>query len=392
MRVLFNTTAALDGTSGFTQTVELLGSLRRLPAPHDYAVLTTRGQSVLREALGTGVEHIVIDAPASGLARTAFLWARLPGIIRRANAALLYNRGNFYAPRLPCQQVCLLENANPFSNLALPESAGSRGRNRLLRMMSEAALKYATAVVFPSQTAHRIVVDSRTVRARTFVIPHGAEMPEPADSGTPHPALYILAVASLFPFKNLSVGIRALGLLRARGVFGGELVIVGDKGPAAYLETLKREIAHLRLARVVHIRAALPRSTLSGWYRHAALALTTSLEETFGLPVVEAMALGTPVVAADKPPTDRQYFLPFRELCDEAAEYFDPFDAADCAAAMGRALTEPRRSAMVAAGLARTRQLTWHAAAVRTAEMFNALDASRNCSDNARNGTTGRTP
>ena len=391
MHVLFNTTAALEGTSGFAQTVELLGALKRLSTGHDYAVLTTRGQAPLRAALGgTGIGHIVVDVPGNGMARTAFLLARLPAIVRQANADVLYNRGNFYAPRVPCRQICLIENANPFSNLALPEPFGSRARNRLLRMMSEAALKHAAAVVFPSHTAHQAIVKGRTVRARTFVIPHGAEMPVAARSEPPVPAPYILAVTSLFPFKNLSVGIQAFELLRKKGTFTGELVIVGDKGPAAYLQTLRADIARRGLESVVRIMPAVPRPTLSAWYQRAAVALTTSLEETFGLPVVEAMALGAPVVVSDRPSPDHHYFLPFRELCGGAAEYFDPLDAVSCAAAIERALAEPRRSAMVAAGLARARDYTWQAAAQRTTDMLNALDASRSCSDSASNGTTGR--
>jgi glycosyltransferase involved in cell wall biosynthesis len=197
-------------------------------------------------------------------------------------------------------------------------------------------------------------------------------------------------VASLFPFKNLVVGIRAFELLRKKGVFAGEFIIVGDKGPAAYLQTLRSEITARGLGSAVRIMPAVPRLTLSGWYQDAAIALTTSLEESFGLPVVEAMALGAPVVVSDRESADHHYFLPFRELCGGAAEYFDPFEPVSCAAAIERALVEPRRSAMIAAGLARARDYTWQAAAQRTTDMLNALDASRSYSDNALNGTTGR--
>jgi glycosyltransferase involved in cell wall biosynthesis len=394
MRVLFNTTAALEGTSGFTQTIELLGALTRLPAGagHEYAVLTTRAQAPLREELGALAEHVVVDAPDNGMARTAWLWATLPSIVKRAGASMLYNRGNFYAPRLPCAQICLLENANPFSPLGLSGHAGMRARNALLRLMSEAALRKATAVVFPTSTAHRAIVSGRTVRARPFVIPHGAEMPPPGPDGRPVPGPYILSVTSLFPFKNLSIALRAFDMLRNTGRFTGHLVIVGDHGPSRYVRALHDEIAARGLQGTVRILPPVPRQELSAWYRDAAVALTTSLEETFGLPVVEAMGLGAPVVAPDVAGPAHRYFLPFRELCGDAAEYFDPFDAASCAAAVARALAEPRRTAMQAAGRLRAREYTWQAAAMRTAAMLTELDASRSCSGSARRDTTGTSP
>jgi glycosyltransferase involved in cell wall biosynthesis len=390
MRVLLNTTAALEGTSGFTQTVELLTALRELPTGHEYAVLTTRAQTALRSALGDAVRHIVIDAPTSPFGRTGLLWAALPRIVRRAGTDVLYNRGNFYAPRITCAQACLIENANPFSRLDLPEPIRDRVRNRLLRAMSGAAIRYAAAAIFPSRTARDLIMNGRTAGARTFVIPHGAEMPAGVPGPPPVPGPYILAVTSLFPFKNLSLAIQAMDLLRRRGVFTGSLVIVGDQGPPFYRHALEKEIGLLHLESVVRMVPAVPRTTLPGWYRHAAIALTTSLEETFGLPVVEAMALGAPVVAPASPSRGGQYFLPFTELCGGAAEYFDPFDAGSCAASLERALDQTRRAAMVAAGLARAREFTWRAAAERTAAMFNVLAASRNCSDNATNGTRGK--
>lgn len=384
MRVLFNTTAALEGTSGFTQTVELMAALRRVPSAHEYIVLSTRAQTPLREALGSDIAHIVVDAPASGLGRTAALLARLPGLASRVGADALYNRGNFYAPRIRACQICLIENANPFSPLALPVPAGLRARNRLLRVMSEAALAHAAAVVFPSDTACQAIVRGRAIGARAFVIPHGAEMGTSPPGTVPPRRPYLLAVTSLFPFKNLAVAVRALSLLRERGAFAGRLVIVGDHGPRSYVQGLRREIDNLGLADAVEIREAVPRAALPAWYRDADVALTTSLEETFGLPVVEAMGLGAPVVAPD---AVEGHFMPFRELCGDAAEYFDPFDPAACADAIERARREPRRASMIERGYERARHYTWERAAHLTSDMLTSLEASGSCSDIARNGT-----
>lgn len=397
MRVLFNTTAALDGTSGFTQTVELLTALRKLRAPHEYVVLTTAAQSRLRYELGTGVEHLIADVPSSGVSRTPALWVRLPGLLRRGRIDVLYNRGNFFAPRVPCRQICLIENANPFSELDLPDPLGVRVRNRLLRYMSEAALKHADAVVFPSRSSHQKITHGRRVNARQFVIPHGSEMPDAPSGVVTLSQPYILIVGTIFPFKNLTVALQALHHLKTAGRFSGAVVMIGDQGRHPYMRTIVAEMERLGIRNEVHIYPPLSRIDLVPWYRHATVALTTSVEETFGLPVVEAMNLGVPVVAPDSAAGER-YFLPFREICADAAEYFDPFDARTCADAIARAITEPRRSRMIEAGQARTREFSWEAAARRTAHMFDEMrgptitrlesDASKSCLDSAPNGTT----
>src|SRR5206468_5199924 len=66
-------------------------------------------------------------------------------------------------------------------------------------------------------------------------------------------------------------------------------------------------------------------------------------EESFGIPLVEAMARGLPVAAA-RLPAHGDYFMPYEEICGDAAEYFDAFDAASCADAVARAI-QPERTA-----------------------------------------------
>src|SRR5690606_32438475 len=101
-------------------------------------------QEPLRDALPADVEQVVIDgAPRQALQRTAWLQWRLPALVRDADADLLFNKGNFHLFRGGVRQVCMLENANPFSRLDLPQPMGMRIRNRLLRVMSASALRHA---------------------------------------------------------------------------------------------------------------------------------------------------------------------------------------------------------------------------------------------------------
>jgi alpha-1,3-rhamnosyl/mannosyltransferase len=108
------------------------------------------------------------------------------------------------------------------------------------------------------------------------------------------------------------------------------------------------------------VRGYVDREELAGLYRGAAALLLPSRFEGFGLPVVEAMASGTPVVASSDPA--------LREVAGEAAVYADD---GDFGAAVGRALAD--RDRLAAAGIERARRFSWAETARLTAEVYRRV-------------------
>jgi alpha-1,3-rhamnosyl/mannosyltransferase len=105
---------------------------------------------------------------------------------------------------------------------------------------------------------------------------------------------------------------------------------------------------------------------LPALYRNAVLFVLPSLYEGFGLPVLEAMACGTPVICSDASS------LP--EVAGDAALMIDPFDVDGLAAAMARVLQEPDlREGMGARGLAQAKRFTWERAARQLLDVLDAL-------------------
>ena len=108
------------------------------------------------------------------------------------------------------------------------------------------------------------------------------------------------------------------------------------------------------------------RQELARLFSHAALFVFPSLAEGFGLPLLEAMACGCPVVASD--------IAVIREVAGDAAGYFDPRDERAIARAMRGVLDSPdRRAELVAAGAARTAAWSWDAAASKFLHLAREL-------------------
>jgi glycosyltransferase involved in cell wall biosynthesis len=157
---------------------------------------------------------------------------------------------------------------------------------------------------------------------------------------------YVLFVGAIQERKN------PLAAVAAADAVGLPLVAVGPEKDARLAATLRRAGAD--------VRGHVPKAELAALYRGAAALLLPSRYEGFGLPVVEAMASGTPVVA-----TPDEALL---EVAGDAAVFAEEADLPD---ALRSALDDRER--LVEAGLARARQFSWESTARRTLAVYREL-------------------
>jgi glycosyltransferase involved in cell wall biosynthesis len=171
--------------------------------------------------------------------------------------------------------------------------------------------------------------------------------PDPAFRPAAEHDSFLLFVSAIEPRKQ------PLDAIDAANAVGRRLVVVGPKKDAELADELER--------RGAEVRGYVPKDELVRLYQSAACLVFPSRYEGFGLPVVEAMACGTPVVAAPEPA--------LREVAGDAAVF-----AADLAEGVRRALAERER--LSAAGLERAKAFSWHETARVTADVYRRLLAA----------------
>lgn len=175
---------------------------------------------------------------------------------------------------------------------------------------------------------------------------------------------YLLFVGTLEPRKNLPGLLQAYRQLLDARTTTAPLVLVGDMG-WLYDKVFER-VEALRLAGKVRFLHGVPDMDLPGLYSAASVLATPSFYEGFGLPALEAMSCGTPVVVSDRAS------LP--EVAGEAGLLVDPDDVDDIARALTRVLTEePLRARMQEQGLAQAASFTWEKAARETLAVYHRV-------------------
>ena len=179
---------------------------------------------------------------------------------------------------------------------------------------------------------------------------------------------FVLYVGNVKPHKNVERLIEAFALVLRRWPGTLTLLIIGEA--ISSFPTLRRAVHRHQLHGRVRFLGFVPEDTLSVLYRLAGVFVFPSLYEGFGLPALEAMACGTPVVASNVSS------LP--EVLDEAALLVDPHSAPEIADAIVRVLSDPAVGAELRAkGLARAEQFSWPRSVARTLEIYREVANER---------------
>jgi glycosyltransferase involved in cell wall biosynthesis len=276
----------------------------------------------------------------------------------------------------PKSRAPLVVTAHDAAPLVFPEAYPRRGRRFHEQGLAAAAERADLVITVSHAAAEELASHTAIPSERVRVVPNGVDLELAGDdevSATRHElglddAPYVFWIGSLEPRKNVGLLVDAFARWAASTDLPHRLVLAG---PAGWLEDEAAVLAPARpLGDRVRTVGRVGDPALRALYRGADLFAFPSRHEGFGIPVLEAMAQGTPVLAADIPA--------LREVAGDAARLLSPDDPDAWVDALDELLHDAaERARLGAAGRERAQQYSWTRCAEATRAVYRDALSSR---------------
>lgn len=365
MKIVINALSAVSG-GGTTYFEGLLPALARADAENEYLLIRAPWQDYLPAAPGANFRWMVSELARAKGSRLVFEQRGLVGILKRERADVLYSPAELTTLAAPCAVVVALRNPSAYF-LRWRLGFGNWCRNMVLGEMARLSAWRADRVIFVSDQSRRAISRRLPIPlSKTEVVYHGISPSfTPAvrhGQGAPSPSVtrpYILSVSQIRRAKNYPRLVEAF-VARADGDLRGfDLVILGAMEDRWTERRITDILTRSGLGSRVHLPGPVGRAALPSWYAGASLFILPSLLETFGHPLVEAMASGLPVVASETTSNP--------EIVGDAGLYFDPWSVDAIGDALCAVLgDEERARTMSQRSLRRAADFSWEKTAART--------------------------
>ncbi len=347
-------------------TENMLTSVMRAAPQHRYVLFSNRNMRDGHRQLATEILHSERLFPV----RALWMQAVLPGTLRSIQPDLCHFT-NYMAPLVTsCPYIVTVYDMTIFITPRLH----SFKKLVLDRTLIPRVARKAGAIITVSNSARKDILRYLKVPKEKVRVVPGAASPSfrPITDATQLEAVrarhglydpYILYVGTIEPRKNLPRLVRAFASLKRRGL-PHKLVIVGQSG--WHTEPIFAEIERLELKSEIVFTGYVPFEDLPAIYTMAEVMAFPSLYEGFGLPVIEAMACGTPVVTSNT--------SSLVEVADSAALLVDPLSVEELETALHRFISDRcLRADLREKGLERAAHLTWEHTAQATLEVYNSV-------------------
>lgn len=358
---------------------------------HDYGIGTYVRNLITELARqDDDAEYVLLCAPSDADALSALGKRFQPCVVTAGNYsvreqvsvpwALSTSRVDlFHAPHYvvsPLTRTPYVVTIHDCIHLRFPQYLPNRGALYYARAMMTVAARRAQRVLTVSQASKEDILHYLDVPAEKVEVIYNALDTRLADEPTPDevarvrdrfllPPRFVLYTGNIKPHKNVDRLIEAFSLLRRDGSFDDvKLLIIGDE--ISKYPNLRRQVHRFQLHQHVRFLGFVPDATLAVLYRLASVFVFPSLYEGFGLPPLEAMAAGAPVI------TSNVSSLP--EVVGDAAILINPMDASSIASAIAQVLGDPAlREELRRRGRERVQSFSWGRSVARIREVYGEL-------------------
>ena len=366
MRIAVNATILDSRPTGLgVYTLNLIRELSQLIGPDDQLIVFTSYPQGLKgcKIKLRGVSSCLQPQYGVGAGFFRFLWTQFvyPFRISKEKCDAVYSTTHHTVFLLKTPQIITIHDLLP---LKFP--ARYRLQYLYFKYMIPVLLKRCAAVVAVSENtkkdilqyygipSEKVTVVYNSYDGNLFLAP-SAENSKRKYADDP----YILAVGASYVNKNLERLLEAYAQIKDK--IPHRLLITG--GRKDYIDSLREKAGYLKIAGSVTFMNYVPPEDLPHLYRNAAVFVFPSLDEGFGIPLLEAMACGCPVVASD--------VSSIPEVCNDAAYYVDPYNADGIARGIIEVLkNEGLRNDLIQKGFKRVKMFSWKNSAQK---IFNIL-------------------
>jgi glycosyltransferase involved in cell wall biosynthesis len=348
----------------------LLRQLARIDHDTDYVLLCCEADLGVAAQLGPNFRAVLEPSPNYSLREQI----HVPWLLLRERPDL-YHAPHYVLPAgVSCRSVVTIHDC---IHLMFPQYLPNRLAYAYARAQMWAAARRSDCILTVSYASKRDILQLFNVRPEKIVVVYNAidahfsvTPPEEAVARVREryqlEHKFVLYVGNIKPHKNLVRLIEAFNELRKGDLADLKLLIIGDE--ISKVPALRRAVHRHKLHKHVRFLGYLADDQLAILYRLASVFVFPSLYEGFGLPPLEAMASGTPVV------TSNVSSLP--EVVGDAAILVDPYDVDSIVDGLRQVLTDPARADdMRRKGLERAREFSWERSVAKTLEVYRAIGA-----------------
>lgn len=368
-RIFIDASMAATG-GGVTYLVNLLPRLAALAPERRFRVLLRSPRIHASLPAAPNLEAELLP-PARSVRRMLATQTRAPALAGRWQADVYLSVAELVPLRAPCPVIASFRNPNVFTSLEQGWYPYQVWRLGALKRFARLGARLSARVLFVSHDSAGWIGDAIGLpEEKRAVIHHGVDAERfPGRGRPPLPRPYVLSVSSVYRYKNFVRLIEAWTSLARRRPGIPDLAIVGDDRDPDYTRKMQAaRAASGELAERIHLVGSVPYGDVAAWYAGATLFVFPSYLETFGHPLLEAMASGVAVAAGDIPVS--------REVAGDAARYADPHDTKALADAMEDLLVDPElRRELALRGRRRVERFSWDRSARGHLELFDEVCA-----------------